>query len=86
MLNINIEEMFNTGSNPSIQDYFQDIDQLINNKISLGMKNCMKMVIKKIVSLIEERVTIKVKEELTPPLTQINSDMSDFNKQINKLK
>jgi len=60
MLNINIEEMFNTGSNPSIQDYFQDIDQLINNKISLGMKNCMKMVIKKIVSLIEERVTIKV--------------------------
>ena len=56
-----IDEMFKPGE--SVQDYLQDIDQLVNNKISLGMKNMMKIVVDKIIVLIDQKVNNKVSEE-----------------------
>lgn len=38
------------------KERLRNIDEVINNKISVGMKKIMQMIIKKIVVLIEDRV------------------------------
>ena len=66
----------------SVQDYLHDIDQLVNNKINLGMKNMMKVVVKKIVALIDQQVSSKV-DALDSNLVEVKKSLtSDFESKL----
>jgi hypothetical protein len=79
-----IERMFTIDDcQENIQDYLQDIDQLVNSKITLGMKNMMKVVVKKIVTLIDSQVTSKVASELEVSVADVKQQlMADVKGQL----
>ena len=71
----------------SIQEYLQDIDQLVNNKVSIGIKNMMKMVVQKMMSLVDERVNVKVSTELSSVSIALRKSLNDnFNQKISDIK
>ena len=47
------------------QEYLRNIDEMVNNKISTGMKKIMQIMVKKIVVLIEDKVKDKMNEEVS---------------------
>ena len=68
------------------QDHLRNIDEVVNNKISVGMKKFMQIIIKKIVALIEEKVKERVGQDLEAHYDKYKDKDLAFDKRIKALE
>lgn len=60
------------GRDTTVEEYFQNIDERLNTKVAGGMKKVMHLVIKKLDTLVQNKVKFLIRDEVLSIINERN--------------